>query len=144
AQRGLTEDQLATLFIVSKQTVKDWEAGEPAEGEPWRRGTHIEAAVGALLHKWISDGVPPDAAALGKWKSSVDARKRVVPGTYEVIDGGEALPWHATLTSIAKGFAEAQDIIFFVFVVGGVIGIVRATGAIDALIGSAINAFSGK
>lgn len=143
-QRGLAPDQLAALLVVSPMTVKDWEAGAPADGEPWRRGTHIEAEVGALLEKWIADGQPPDQGAIGKWKQSVDARKRVVPGTYAVTDECETLPWHATLTSIAKGFAEAQDIIFFVFVVGGVIGIVRATGAIDALIGSAIGAFSGQ
>tara|TARA_R110002072_G_scaffold67163_3_gene165056 strand:- start:54206 stop:55864 length:1659 start_codon:yes stop_codon:yes gene_type:complete len=143
-QRNLSEADLALQFIVSPQTVRDWEAGMPAEGEPWRRGTHIEKTVGSLLHQWIQDGVPPPQAAISEWKSASNARMRVVPGTYAVEDGGEALPWHATLTSIAKGFAEAQDVIFFVFVVGGIIGIIRATGAIDALIGRAINAFKGQ
>lgn len=142
--RGLTVKQLGALFIVSPQTIKDWEAGKPAEGEPWRRGTQIEAAVGALLHQWVADGAPPDAKVISDWKSAAEGRKRVVPGTYATVDEGESLPWHATLTSISKGFKEAQDIIFFVFVVGGVIGIVRATGAIDALIGRAIQAFSGQ
>ena len=142
--RGLTEQQLAAMFIVSPQTVRDWEAGPPKSDEAWRRGTHIEAEAGALLEKWVETGNPPDDAAIVKWKSSVSARKRVVPGTYAVVSGGETLPWHATLTSIAKGFEAAQDIIFFVFVVGGVIGIVRATGAIDALIGHAIQTFSGQ
>jgi len=63
--------------------------------------------------------------------------RRVVPGSYHPVDA-EPLPWHAALTSIPEGMAKAADIIFFVFLVGGVIGVVKATGAIDALIGTAI------
>ena len=37
-----------------------------------------------------------------------------------------------------KGLSKAQDIIFLVFLVGGVIAILRATGAIDALLHSAV------
>jgi len=64
-------------------------------------------------------------------------RLMVVPGTYAQVEA-EVLPWHAFLTSIPKGMEEGADIIFFVFIVGGVIAVVRATGAIDALIGAAI------
>ena len=46
---------------------------------------------------------------------------KVLAGTYKAIEA-EALPWHAFLTLIPKGLAKAGDIIFFVFVVGGVIG----------------------
>ena len=63
--------------------------------------------------------------------------RKVMPGTYHRVEA-EPLPWHAALTSIPKGLEKAADIIFFVFLVGGVIGIVKATGAIDALIGAAI------
>jgi uncharacterized ion transporter superfamily protein YfcC len=143
-QRGLSEAELAALFIVSPKTVMDWEAGVPGKDEAWRRGTHIEKAAGALLQQWIEDGVPPAEMAIADWKGNAKGKKPLVPGTYEVKEDGESLPWHATLTSIAKGFEEAQDVIFFVFVVGGIIGIIRATGAIDALIGRAINAFKGQ
>ena len=64
-------------------------------------------------------------------------RFQVVPGTYHAVDAPR-LPWHATLTSIPAGMEAAADIIFFVFIVGGVIGIIKATGAIDALIAAAI------
>lgn len=67
----------------------------------------------------------------------------VVPGTYAAVDA-EPLPWHAFLTLIPKGMEAGADIIFFVFIVGGVIGVVRATGAIDALIGSTLKHFGGK
>ena len=63
--------------------------------------------------------------------------RRVIPGTYHPVEA-EPLAWHSFLTKIPKGLEEGAEIIFFVFIVGGVIGVVRATGAIDALIGTAI------
>lgn len=63
--------------------------------------------------------------------------RKVVPGSYHAVEA-DPLPWHAFLTSLPKGMEKAADIIFFVFLVGGVIGVVKATGAIDALIGEAI------
>ena len=69
--------------------------------------------------------------------------RQVVPGTYEPVDAEPLNPLRF-LTAIPEGFAAAQDIIFFVFIVGGVIGVVRATGAIDALIGAAIHHLSDR
>ena len=69
--------------------------------------------------------------------------RQVVPGTYELVDAEPLNPLRF-LTAIPEGFAAAQDIIFFVFIVGGVIGVVRATGAIDALIGAAIHHLSDR
>ncbi len=63
--------------------------------------------------------------------------RQVIRGTYHRVEA-EPLPPFAFLTSVPSGLAEAQDIIFFVFIVGGVIAVIRATGAIDALIGAAI------
>ena len=63
--------------------------------------------------------------------------RQVIRGTYHRVEA-EPLPPFAFLTAIPSGLAEAQDIIFFVFIVGGVIAVIRATGAIDALIGAAI------
>ena len=65
------------------------------------------------------------------------AGRRVISGTYHVVEA-DPLPLYAFLTSIPAGLAAAQDIIFFVFIIGGVIAVIRATGAIDALIGGAI------
>lgn len=66
--------------------------------------------------------------------------RRVLPGTYHTVDAAP-LPAHAFLTSIPKGMEKGADIIFFVFIVGGVIGVVRATGAIDSILGASIRAF---
>jgi uncharacterized ion transporter superfamily protein YfcC len=63
--------------------------------------------------------------------------RRVLEGTYHVVEAAP-LPWHAFLTLIPKGLEEGAEIIFFVFIVGGVIGVLRATGAIDAMIGGSI------
>ncbi|MAB81012.1 MAG: short-chain fatty acid transporter [Planctomycetes bacterium] len=79
--------------------------------------------------------------------------RSVVPGTYARIEPpaeeesegfletpvGRAL-WvvPATLLAIPKGMEKGADIIFFVFLIGGVIGVIRKTGAIDALLASAI------
>ena len=69
--------------------------------------------------------------------------RQVVPGTYQPV---EAEPLHPLrfLTAIPDGLAAAQDIVFFVFIVGGVIGVVRATGAVDALIGAALSHLSDR
>ena len=63
--------------------------------------------------------------------------RRVKDGTYHHVEAAP-LPWHAALTRIPKGMEKAADIIFFVLIVGGVIAVVRKTGAIDALVGTAI------
>ena len=61
-------------------------------------------------------------------------REMVVAGTYENATDDELVtlkPWHF-LVAIPNGFAAAQDIIFLIFITGGVIKILRRTGAIDA------------
>ena len=63
--------------------------------------------------------------------------RRVIQGTYHLVEA-DPLPPLSFLTAIPAGLADAQDIIFFVLIVGGVVAVVRATGAIDALIGVAI------
>lgn len=75
-------------------------------------------------------------------------REMVVPGTYHELTEAELPEDHFSrspaafvrslptfLLAIPKGLETGADIIFFVFIVGGVIGVIRATGAFDALIG---------
>jgi uncharacterized ion transporter superfamily protein YfcC len=67
-------------------------------------------------------------------------RLMVVAGTYAPVAADEAvtLPaWHF-LIGITKGLADAQDIIFLIFIVGGVIEVLRRTGAIDAALHGAV------
>jgi uncharacterized ion transporter superfamily protein YfcC len=69
--------------------------------------------------------------------------RRVLPGTFEYVEA-EALPWYGALTAIPGGLEEGAEIIFLVFIVGGVIGVIKATGAIDALIELAMRRFGGR
>ena len=58
----------------------------------------------------------------------------VVPGTFERLDEQPRLmPWHL-VTVVPRAMRDAQAVIFFVLVVGGVVGVVRRTGAIDAAV----------
>lgn len=71
-------------------------------------------------------------------------RMMVVPGTYELVDDAPALsPWHL-FTVIPRAMASAADVIFFVFLIGGVLAVVRSTGALDAAIGGMLKTFRDK
>ena len=62
------------------------------------------------------------------------SRTMVVAGTYEPASDVTKItlpPWRFLL-AITTGFREAQNIIFLIFIVGGVIAVLRKTGAIDA------------
>jgi len=68
------------------------------------------------------------------------SREMVVPGSYSPVPADEHVtlpPWQF-LTAIPEGLAAAQEIVFLVFLVGGVIAILRATGAIDAALHTAV------
>ncbi len=64
-----------------------------------------------------------------------NGRMQVVAGSYAQAAEKVRLSPLAVFTAIPRGFAAAQDIIFFVFLIGGAFEVLRATGAIDALIG---------
>ncbi len=67
-------------------------------------------------------------------------RSMVVAGTFEPVAPGDQVtmaPWHFLL-AITKGLADAQDIIFLIFLVGGVIELLRKSGAIDAALHGAV------
>ncbi len=68
-------------------------------------------------------------------------RSVVVAGTYTPLDGGDSVvlpPWHF-LMAITEGLEAAQGIIFLIFLVGGVIGVLRRSGAIDAALHGAVD-----
>ena len=71
-----------------------------------------------------------------------DGHAQVVPGTYaptpEVAPPGPL----AVFTAVPRGMEAAAEIIFFVFIIGGAFAVLRATGAIDALLGAALRRFS--
>ncbi len=67
-------------------------------------------------------------------------RMMVVAGTYAPVSAENEVtlpPWHF-LFAITKGMEDAQDIIFLIFIVGGVIAVLRKSGAIDAALHHAV------
>jgi uncharacterized ion transporter superfamily protein YfcC len=68
-------------------------------------------------------------------------RSVVVPGTFEVsAERTWVTPWDF-FRAIPRAFAAAQDIIFFLFIIGGVLAVIRASGTIDALLGRLLERF---
>jgi len=71
-------------------------------------------------------------------------RTQVVPGTFALTPDVPPLPPLTALTAVPDGLAAAQDIIFFVLIVGGAFAVLRATGAVDAFIGVLLRRFAGR
>lgn len=68
------------------------------------------------------------------------SRTMVVPDTYSRADAESRVniaPWYFLL-AVPKGMEAAQDIIFLIFIAGGVIAILRKSGAIDAMLHRAV------
>lgn len=94
--------------------------------------------LAALVLTWL---IPA-----GEFQRSVnDIGQTVVqPGTYSTL---AEQPWLSPLTLftvIPQALADAQGVIFFVLLIGGVMGILRATGMLDALIGLLLAKFANK
>ncbi len=71
-------------------------------------------------------------------------RSVVVPGSYHQLPEAPLLkPWHI-FTALPRAFADSQDIIFFVFIIGGALAVIRRTGAIDALLGKMLEKFGDR
>lgn len=68
----------------------------------------------------------------------------VVPGTFHTIADASAPPVWSLFTVIPRGLAEAQGIIFFVFIIGGALAVIRSTGALDAALARVLKRFGGQ
>lgn len=93
--------------------------------------------VAALVATWI---IPQGAFQT----ELINGRQGVVPGTYELVEDGVVLHPVSLFTAIPRAFAAAQDIIFFLFIIGGVMAVIRKTGAIDALLGRLLEKLGSK
>jgi uncharacterized ion transporter superfamily protein YfcC len=68
----------------------------------------------------------------------------VIPGSYHHLEHKQLLkPWHL-FTVIPRAFEETQGIIFFVFIIGGALAVIRASGVIDAFMGRLIAKYGNK
>jgi len=66
----------------------------------------------------------------------VDGRNIVIPGSYENIPRTPVSPF-GWFTAVPAGLTAAAPIVFYVIMIGGMIGVVNSTGAIDAFLGAA-------
>ncbi len=94
--------------------------------------------VAALVATWI---IPQ-----GFFETELNemGREVVIPGSYQVAEQQEFMNPISLFTAIPRAFAAAQDIIFFLFIIGGVLAVMRATGAIDAVLGRMLERLGGK
>jgi len=108
---------------------------------------------------WV---VPAGAYVREKVKVGVMTKELVVPGSYQVLEkvrtlGGLLLPpgeladgqaapvsLLGFLSAIPRGLEDSADIIFFIFMMGGVFGILQATGAITAALGRLTEIFADR
>jgi uncharacterized ion transporter superfamily protein YfcC len=70
-------------------------------------------------------------------------KQTVVAGTYQTIEKDYLKPWEL-FTVLPRAFADSQGIIFFVFIIGGSLSVIKATGVIDAVLGKVLNRFSNQ
>lgn len=88
--------------------------------------------VAALVATWLLPA--------GSFES-VEGSRAIVPGTFKLIDDAPLLSPLELLTVIPRALADTQGIIFFVLIVGGVLAVIRHTGAIDAFLGWMLQRF---
>ena len=102
-----------------------------------KRGINIDSLVlifGFIIFAQLLSYVVPQGTFDTMPFPDNPSREMVVAGTYEAVAAEDEVtlpPWYF-LIGITKGLADAQDIIFLIFIVGGVIEVLRKTGAIDA------------
>ncbi|MUK90192.1 putative basic amino acid antiporter YfcC [Ornithinibacillus sp. L9] len=72
-----------------------------------------------------------------------DGREVVVDGTYQTVESNPA-GFFDIFQSIHIGMVDAAGIIFFIFIVGGAFGILRATNTLEGAFGSLSKRLAGK
>ena len=109
-----------------------------------KRGWSIDSLVlifsFIVVAQLLSYAIPHGVYERAPMEDNPD-RTAVVAGTYETLTGEQDKtlpPWHFLL-AITDGLASAQAIIFLIFLVGGVIEVLRRTGAIDAALHGAVD-----
>ncbi|MBX3744109.1 MAG: YfcC family protein [Verrucomicrobiae bacterium] len=95
-----------------------------------------------MLAAWLATWLLPQ----GRFDTTetAEGRSLVVPGSYTPAPERVRLPPSALLTAVPRALAAAQDIVFFVLLVGGTVSVLRATGAIDAFLGWALRRAAGR
>lgn len=109
----------------------------------WMRVPHtLTLLFSMMLLAMVATWIVPQG--FFETQTLANGRSAVVPGTFALVEERQYLsPWQL-LTAIPRAFASAQDVIFFVMILGGVLSIARATGTVDALIGRLLEKYGEK
>jgi uncharacterized ion transporter superfamily protein YfcC len=75
---------------------------------------------------------------------TAEGRMQVVPGSFHLTPGTPMVSPFASLTAIPKGFSGAHEIIFFVFIIGGLFAVLRATGSLEAGMATLLRRWGGN
>lgn len=120
-------------------------AREPSKANPNRMSVvpgsfALESELREQAERVTPDGEPLDVARTEAAASLPDgASYSALQDPPDLLDRVDIL-----FTAVPKGLGAGGDIIFLVFIVGGVVAVLRATGAVDALIGSTMRGVGGK
>ena len=71
-----------------------------------------------------------------------NGRSVVIPGSYEQNQEKSWMSFWSLFTVLPRAFADSQDIIFFVFIIGGALAVIKSTGVIDAFLGKMLEKFN--
>lgn len=115
-------------------------------------GTHLVMSKIKIPHTLVLMFIMMMVALVLTWvlptgsfeRVAEEGRTVVVPGSFELQPEAPMLSPLRLLTAIPEALAQAQDVIFFVFLIGGVLGIIRHTGALDAVIGKLLEKFGSR
>ena len=77
-------------------------------------------------------------------KENEHGRSVVVPGSYEKSPEKEWMSFWSLFTVLPKAFEDSQGIIFFVFIIGGALSVIKSTGVIDAFLGKMLEKFNSR
>lgn len=125
-------------------------ASQSKPKKPWAFPTAFTILFGLILFVAMLTWIIP-AGEYDRVKNEELGRDVPVPGTYHQVDANpQRLVKSVLMAPIAgmydpvEGAARAIDVALFVLVIGGFLGVVTRTGAIDAGIGRAMNALRGR
>jgi uncharacterized ion transporter superfamily protein YfcC len=73
-----------------------------------------------------------------------EGRSVVVPDSYTHNEHTKYLSIWSLFTVLPRAFSDSQDIIFFIFIIGGALAVIKSTGVIDASLGKMLEKFNSK
>lgn len=68
----------------------------------------------------------------------------VIPDSYEEFPQKKMMSFWNLFTVLPRAFADSQGIIFFIFIIGGALAIIKSTGTIDAFLGKMLEKFGSQ